>query len=205
MRPRHDFGEELECVRRHSELGQRNASALFVEKSQDDALPAERWDRRNANVDLSILQSQTNASVLRDASLGDVEVGHDLDAANDRRRKVRRRRRCFLKNSIDAVPHTEAVLITLEVDVRRPCIERLDEQQIDQSNDRRLVRQMQQIVEWNLVAAYNTSLASQSGDHALRRHGLLRVDPANRGPKVMLAETLELHVGAEQQTQVVDR
>ena len=66
--------------------GSEMRAALLVEQTQHDALAAQRRHRRHAHVHLAVLQPQPDAPVLRNAPLGDVELGHDLEAADDRRR-----------------------------------------------------------------------------------------------------------------------
>jgi hypothetical protein len=60
-----------------------------------------RWDGRDAQVDLLALHAQTDAAVLRQAALGDVEVRHDLHAGNHRRREAARRRLDFVQHAVD--------------------------------------------------------------------------------------------------------
>ena len=111
VRTRHDLREQLERVGRHPELGERDAAALLVEQTEHDALAAQRRHGRDAHVDLAVLQSQPNASVLRQPALGDVQLGHDLEAADDRRREMRRRRRRVLQHAVDAIAHAQSVLV----------------------------------------------------------------------------------------------
>jgi hypothetical protein len=81
----------LHRVGRHPELSEPDAAALLVEEAQHDAFTAERRERRDADVDLAVLEAQPDATVLRQPTLGDVELRHDLQPANDGRREVLRR------------------------------------------------------------------------------------------------------------------
>ena len=51
-----------------------------------------------------------------------------------------RRRRHFVERAVDAVADLELVLERLEVDVARAVLNRLEQDQIDEANDRRGVR-----------------------------------------------------------------
>ena len=169
VRPRYDFGEQLQRVGGHAQLEQRDAAALLVEQTQHDALAAQRRHRRHAHVDLAILQPQPNAAVLRQPALGDVELRHDLETADDRGGEMRRRRRRVLQHAVDAIAHAQSVLIALEVHVRRARVERLDEQQVHEAHDRRFVREVQQVVERNLVRVDRARLARSSPRSCPRR------------------------------------
>ena len=46
----------------------------------------------DAQIDRVAADGQTDAAVLRQAALGDVQIGHDLDARRDGERQVARRR-----------------------------------------------------------------------------------------------------------------
>ena len=48
-----------------------------------DRLAVDARQRDDAEVDVAALDRQPDAAVLRQALLGDVEVGHDLDARDD--------------------------------------------------------------------------------------------------------------------------
>ena len=118
-------------------------SRLTVERSstrKHDALAKLRRQSRDAQIDRAAGDVFLNAAVLRQAALGDVHVRHHFDARNDRQREMARRRRHFVKRAIDAVANFEFVLERLEMDVARPVLDRLIQDQIDEANDRRGVR-----------------------------------------------------------------
>ena len=49
------------------------------------------------------------------------------------------RRLHLVQNTVDAVPHTEVVLAGLDVDIGRLVLDALADEQVDESNDRRVV------------------------------------------------------------------
>ena len=90
--------------------------------------------------------------------------------------------------------------------VRCPGVERLDEEQVDEANDRRLVGEMQQIVKRNLVDVDDGArFTGQTGDHPFGGCRLRRVDAANGRSQIVLAEPLEHDARAKQQAQIIER
>ena len=130
--------------------------AALVENPHDDRFAVHRRHRRHAQVDLLAVHAQPDAAVLRQAALGDVEVGHDLHARDDRRREPARRRLDLVQHAVDPVADDEPVLERLDVDVRRPRFERVGDDERDEPDDRRLGREVLQLldvrVERELVA-----------------------------------------------------
>src|SRR4028118_709064 len=56
-----------------------------------------------------LVERQADAAVLRDATLGDVEVGHDLHAADDAGEHATRDRRRLHQHAVDPAAHEPAV------------------------------------------------------------------------------------------------
>ena len=71
-----------------------------VEHPHDDALAEHRGQHGDAQVDRMAADGQLDAAVLRQAPLGDVEVGHDLDAGGDGEGQVARRRHHFIQHAV---------------------------------------------------------------------------------------------------------
>src|SRR6185295_15145042 len=99
----------------------------------------------DAEVDLAAHQPQLDASVLRQASLGDVELRHDLDARHDRRLQPARRGFDVVQHAVDAVTDLELVLERLDVDIRRALLERPVDEQVDEPDDGRLGGEVPQV------------------------------------------------------------
>ena len=64
-------------------------------------------------------------AVLRDAALGDVDVGHDLQAADHAGLDALGRAHHLVQHAVDAVADAQVVLGRLDVDVRRAVLHRL--------------------------------------------------------------------------------
>src|SRR5207244_6233100 len=101
----------------HSDLGEIEEHRALVEKTHHDALAVDGGRGRETDVDVASGQLYSNAAVLRQAFLGDVEAAHDLDARDDRILKPLRRTNDLLQNAVDAEPHADVLLLRLDVDI----------------------------------------------------------------------------------------
>ena len=130
-----ELAERAQVVLAQAQLVQVEADVAAVEHAHDDALAEHRRQHADAEVDRLVVDVQLDAAVLRHAALGDVQVGHDLDARADGGGDVRRRRHHLVEDAVDAVAHLELVLERLEVDVRGLVLDRLQEHEVDQLAD----------------------------------------------------------------------
>ena len=80
--PRHIVGVETDDI--EVEILETLVDLLFVEDTDDRVFAKDRRHDRNTKVDRAALVPHTKTSVLRDAALGDVELGHDLDTRDQR-------------------------------------------------------------------------------------------------------------------------
>ena len=101
----------------------------------------------NTQIQLLTLHPQHDATVLRQAAFGDVELGHDLDAGNHRGGRTGRWRLDFLQHTVDAVTHFQSILERLDVNIRGPRLDCALDDQIDQANDRRFGSQIAQMLD----------------------------------------------------------
>ena len=90
---------------------------------------------------------QLDAAVLRQAPLGDVQPGHDLQAADDRRLEAvdLRRHRLRVQHAVDAVADPQARLLRLDVHVAGPRLDRLQQDLVDQPDDRGLLGHLREL------------------------------------------------------------
>ena len=132
----------------HAQLGQGEEHVGLVEQTHDHAFAEQHGDDRDADVDLPPADVELDAPVLRDAALGDVQVRQDLDARDDRRLKPvhLRRHRGLVEDTVDAVANGHLVLVGLDMDIASPLVHRLDDDLVDQADDRRLLGHLQQIL-----------------------------------------------------------
>ena len=104
-------------VRHEPELGQAERKVLLVEDTHDDRFAVAGRDGRDAQVQLAALHLDLDAAVLRDAALGKLHVGHELEALQDCALEAARRGFLLAQHAVDAVADAEARLHRLEVDV----------------------------------------------------------------------------------------
>src|SRR5262249_37170033 len=104
--------EGLVAVLEHADVGEGEDHASLVEQTHDDALAVGHRDDGHANINLAVLYAHLDASVLRQPLLGDVQVGHDLQTADDGRLEAvdLRRQRLDLEQAVDAVADAQAAL-----------------------------------------------------------------------------------------------
>ena len=92
-----------------------------------------------------------DAAVLRDAALGDVDVGHDLEAADHAGLDAARRAHHLVQHAVDAEPDAQVVLGRLDVDVGRAVADGLGDEQVDELDDRRVLDELGDVREIGLV------------------------------------------------------
>ena len=124
------------------EVGQVQQDRGLVQDSHHDLLPVDRGEGRDAQVDLLAADLQRDAAVLGDAPLGDVEVGHDLEAADDAGVDLAGLGGHLVQDAVDAVAHPHLGLLRLDVDVGGAVTDRLGDQGVDELDDRRVVQRV---------------------------------------------------------------
>src|SRR5262249_2486333 len=123
--------KRLELVWPEAQLFKVQGEVLPVEDAHHDAFAVHGRQGRHAEVDRVSADVELYAAVLGEASLRDVQVGHDLHARDHRLGKVDRRRHHFVQNAVHAVANLELVLEGLEVDVRAAVADRLQQDHVE--------------------------------------------------------------------------
>ena len=112
------------------------AHRLFVEHAEHGIFAINRRHDGNAEVDEAALVAHAEAAVLRHALLGDVELAHDLDAAeNGAVMLARDGRHGFLQHAVDAVLDVHRIVVALDVNVGGAALERGEDGGVDQADD----------------------------------------------------------------------
>ena len=144
-------GLRLEAEERHVEL-----ELALVEQAHHDLLAEQRGDRRDAEVEVAraILDAKADLdpAVLREPLFGDVELRHDLQARDQRVARAHRKSHDVVKHAVDPEPHAELLFVRLHVDVRGARLERLDQDQVRDLDDRRRLGRFRERVEIDLLA-----------------------------------------------------
>ena len=125
MRFAEQLGDALLGFRIHAERREVQPPGLLVEDTHDHALAVSRRQRRHAYVDRAAGDPEADASVLRQALLGDVELGHDLDARNDQWGDRAPALQHFTQDAVDAEAHHQAVFERFDVNVGRVFLDGL--------------------------------------------------------------------------------
>src|SRR5206468_680750 len=120
---------------REAATGERDRHAVEVEQPQDDLLAVERRHRRHAKIERASLSHQTDAAVVGQAMLGDVEVRHDLDARDDGGAIADGDDGGLLEQAVDAKAHHHAFGARLEMNVAGAAGEGLVQDRIDDFGD----------------------------------------------------------------------
>ena len=171
-----------------AQLGELLADRLLVEDADDRVLAVHARHDRDAEVDRLARHPQLEAAVLRHALLGDVELGHDLDARDDRAVELlgdRPHRR--LQHAVDPVLHVHRIVLRLDVDVARAPLDGGVDRRVDQPDDRADVARQPldgQVVVAVLVFLEQLQLEALGRllEHALRALALLQ-DRLDRRPR----------------------
>ena len=144
---------------------------LLVEDAQHDRLAVDARQRDDADVDLATLDGQPDAAVLGQAPLGDVEVGHDLDARDDAADHAPGHGGRAGEHAVDAEAHAHLVALGLEVDVRCALLDRLGDDRVHELDDRRVVGGLAQVDDLGgALASSSSSTASwTTSSRRLRR------------------------------------
>ncbi len=112
------------------------AHRLLVQHAQHGILAVNRRHDGDAEVDQAVLVANSEAAVLRHAALGNVQLAHDLDAAQNRGVMLARNgRHGLLQDAVDAVLHVHRIVIGLDVNIRGAPLQRGKDRRIHQAND----------------------------------------------------------------------
>src|SRR5215468_3470983 len=180
---------------------------LLVEDADHRVFAVDRGHDRNAEVDAPALNAHAETPVLRDAALGDVEFGHDLDARDDRLMMadvygVAR----LVERAVDAVAHDHVGVSRLEVDVGGAFFERGEDDGVYELDDRRHLVAREAVQVENLFALLG--LLDQRGAEALGRlleDALRRVALAQNGLDRAPRRHLDLEGDAQLGLQLVEQ
>ncbi|CEE79469.1 conserved hypothetical protein [Xanthomonas citri pv. citri] len=127
-----------------AELVEVEHHRLAIEQAHDHAFAMRSGHGADAQIQLLALHAQHDAAVLRQAALGDVELGHDLDAADDRSSELGRRAFAFHQHAVHAVTHLEAAFERFDMDVGGAQFHRVLDHQVHQPDHRRFGGQIAQ-------------------------------------------------------------
>jgi hypothetical protein len=173
--------EALERVALHADRFERELRFGLVQEAQHRALAVGARQRGNAHVDRARADAQGDAPVLRQPLFGDVEVGHDLQARDQRGMQRTIGLHHFAQRAVDAKAHGRGALVGLDVDVARAVARGLREQRVEHADDGRVARAFQQVFDRRqlLHHARQVGVALHLADHRGGARFALRVGRAD--------------------------
>ena len=145
------------------------------------------------------MEANRDASVLRGATLGDVEVAHDLQAADHAELHLLRDLRDRASDAVDPRADDHVVFLGLEVDVRGTVLDRLGERGVDELDRRGVVARLGDVLA--LRDRVEQELDCIVG--ALDDFDLRAVEPLDRPLEVGRLRDREPYVVAEREPEVV--
>ena len=128
----------LERRRGEAEFAHPQAGAALVQDAHHDLLAEHRGQGRDAQVELLVLDRHVDPPVLRESAFGDVQVGHDLDARDDRGLQRLGRRHHVVQQTVDPVAHLHTTAVRLDVNVAGTVADGLADDHVDQPDHRSL-------------------------------------------------------------------
>src|SRR4051812_49010457 len=133
-----DLLERLVVVFLEAEVLNADADAVRPQNTQHAALAVVGRQSTYAEVHVGLVDAELDAAVLREALLGDVDAGHDLDTADQRGLHLERDAVALDALAVDAVADADAVLHRLDVDIRGPVTHGLGDHRLHELDDRGL-------------------------------------------------------------------
>src|SRR5581483_7718057 len=143
--------EHRNLFAREAERGEVELDARPIENAHHHAFAEHGRDRRNAEVDVDAAHRDLDASILWQPALGDVELGHDLDAGSQRGAQSELEQLGGAQQAVDPVAHDQCFAVRFDVDVRGPSLDRIGNELIDQPYDRRLAGDVPQSLDVELA------------------------------------------------------
>ena len=120
-------------------LSSSHDDGLLVEHAHHDALAVDARQRHDAQVDVAAVDDQADAPVLGQALLGDVQLGHDLDARDHAGGHPPRHGGDVLQDAVDPEAHAQLAPFGREVDVGGAALDRLGDELVDELDYGRVV------------------------------------------------------------------
>ena len=130
----------------HTKVAQVETAFLFVQQTHDHTLVAIGGGQgRHADIHRLAAETHRHTAILRFAGFGDIQARLDLDTADERRCNDRRRLVNFLHDAINTKANQQLFFEWLDVDVGCFTADRLREDGVEQTDDRRFVGRLHQI------------------------------------------------------------
>ncbi len=127
-----DASKRFERGREEAEVRELQQDRVLAQDSEHDALSVDGGQRRDAEVHPVRADGDGAVPVLRATGVGDVHLGHDLEAADERGLRGLRAAHHLVKHAVHPEPHAQVVLLGLDVDVGGAVGDRLLDDVVDE-------------------------------------------------------------------------
>ena len=138
------FGVQPQLVDAGRQIG-------LVQHAKHDFLPVNRGQNRNPKIIILAADLDAQASVLRQAALGDVQVAHDLEARRQCELHLLGRGGGVQQNPVHAIAQAHCFFKRLQMDIAGAVFDGLHDHQVGQLDDRRLLAGGGQLVETDVL------------------------------------------------------
>ena len=125
----------IEVIIAQANLVERKLDIGTVKHAKHDRLAEHGRKNRHAQVDRGLAEMELDTTVLRQTPLGDVELGHDLDAGDQRGGEGLGNLLHLVEHAVDAVAQLELVFEGLEVDIAGLVLNGDHEDQLHEFDD----------------------------------------------------------------------
>ena len=141
MRELHDAPEAFQLAVVHAEVAHAAQLRVLAQQAHHDRLAVKHRNDGDADVHLVRVHADFDATVLRHALLGDVQVRKDFDARDNRGLEAlqRRRHRDFLQVAVNPVTDAELVFEGFEVNVGRAQLNGVAKDLVHEADDARVL------------------------------------------------------------------
>src|SRR3954451_1628681 len=203
-----DLGELRLHVLVEAEGSESRGLLRLVEQTHDDGLALDRRQGRDTDVEQAPGRGRVerDPAVLRLAALGDVELREDLQAGCDPGDHALRDPLDLVQDAVDAEPHGKGVFLRLEVDVAGAVLGRLEDDRVDEPDERDV---RDPVVDLEIVELLLLLLLEQPGllvQNGAGAEGLGSADePADLVGDVLARRDGQLELEARREAQLVDR
>ena len=116
-----------------------------IQQAHDDAFAVQRRQRGDAQIHFAAERLDLDAAVLRQAALGDVELGHQLHARDHGGLQLARRWVLIVQHAVNAIADAELFFERLQVNVAGALFDRGSDDGVHQADDRRFAGHVAQV------------------------------------------------------------
>ncbi|OQB89442.1 MAG: hypothetical protein BWX83_01127 [Candidatus Cloacimonetes bacterium ADurb.Bin117] len=196
----------------HAQSVQRIDAAAHVEHSQNEVFTVDGRDGGDSDIDFLAAHFQCEAAVLGNAGHGNVHIGQYFDAGDNRQEERLGRRRNLDQFAVHAKAHLDVVLLRADVDVAGAVADRLRENRVSQTDNRRFARHVLKGGHGNLCFPFGRRLflaffgrAHLHAFHNAAQTGLRPVEGTDQLIKLPFRTDHGLHFGVGQHFNIIQR